>query len=279
MKARALLGHVFRFAVNAVLMLFSLSCIFPVLWLINSSFRENSDFMANNLSLAVPPYLENYRKLFSSTNFAHSFVFSGLLGLGNVVLVILFAFVVGYFISRYDFRFKRVIWMLFIAGMVIPVLALLIPVFIQFKYLNMLNNPLALLMTYVAFGMPFSVILVESYVRTIPRALDEAAYMEGAGTAQLLSRIMFPLCRPVMSILVITSFISAWNEFPFSLVLISNPRMRTISLAIRLFNEEHTTDYTLYMAALFLTIIPILVIYVIFSQRIMEGMTVGAVKG
>ena len=279
MNIRIALRSVFHFAINAVIMLFSLSCIFPVLWLINSSFRENSAFMANNLSLGVPPYLENYKKLFASTNFARSFVFSGLLGIGNVFFVILFAFIVGYFISRYDFRFKKLIWMLFIAGMVIPVLALLIPVFIQFKYLNMLNSPITLLMTYVAFGMPFAVILVESYVRTIPRALDEAAYMEGASTSQMLFRIMFPLCRPVMSILVITSFISAWNEFPFSLVLISNPRMRTISLAIRLFNEEHTTDYTLYMAALFLTIIPILIIYSIFSQRIMEGMTVGAVKG
>ena len=82
-----------------------------------------------------------------------------------------------------------------------------------------------------------------------------------------------------MSILVITSFMGAWNEFPFSLVLINDPNMRTISLAIRMFNQEHTTDYTLYMAALFLTIIPVIIVYSIFSRRIMEGMTIGAVKG
>ena len=260
-------------------MLFSLSCIFPMLWLLNSSLRENTAFMANNVALAVPPYWGNYEKAFSSVNFFRSFAFSGLLGIGNVIFVILLAFVTGYFISRYDFRLKRAIWMLFLAGMVIPVLALLIPIFIQFKYLGMLNNPATLLMTYVAFGMPFAVILVESYVRTIPRAMDEAAYMEGCSTVQMLTSIIFPMCRPVMSILVITSFMGAWNEFPFSLVLISNPNMRTVSLAIRMFNQEHTTDYTLYMAALFLTIIPVLIVYSIFSRRIMEGMTVGAVKG
>lgn len=279
MKARRIGGHVFRFLVNFLIMLFSLSCIFPMLWLLNSSLRENNAFMANNLALAVPPFFDNYAKALSSVSFFRSFAFSGLLGIGNVIFVILLTFVVGYFISRYDFRLKKAIWMLFLAGMVIPVLALLIPIFIQFKYLGMLNSPVTLLMTYVAFGMPFAVILVEGYVRTIPRAMDEAAYMEGCTTVQMLTSIIFPMCRPVMSILVITSFMGAWNEFPFSLVLINDPNMRTISLAIRMFNQEHTTDYTLYMAALFLTIIPVIIVYSIFSRRIMEGMTIGAVKG
>lgn len=279
MKAKEIVDAVFRFTVNAIIMLFSLSCIFPMLWLLNSSLRENTSFMSNNIALAVPPFWENYQKAINSASFFRSFGFSGALSICNVILVVLLSFTVGYFISRYEFRLKKVIWMLFIAGMVIPVLALLIPIFIQFKYLGMLNNPITLLITYVAFNMPFSVILIEGYVRTIPRAMDEAAYMEGCSTARMLSSIVFPMCKPVLSILVITSFLGAWNEFPFSLVLISNQNMRTISLAIRLFNQEHTVDYTLYMAALFLTIIPIIVVYSLFSRNIMEGMTIGAVKG
>ena len=273
------IGAFGRFLVNALILLFSLSCVFPMAWVLNSSLRENKAFMGNNAALAFPLYLENYRKAFAQTAFFRSFAFSGMLGALNVVFVILLSFVTGYFLSRYVFRFKKTISLLFLSGMVIPVLALLIPIFIQFKYLDMLNKPVTLLMTYVAFGMPFAVILMENYIRSIPREMDEAAYMEGATTTQMMRSVIFPMCVPMLSILTITSFIGAWNEFPFSLVLMSDQNLRTISLAIRMFNQEHTVDYTLYMAALFLTIIPVIIVYALFSRRIMEGMTIGAVKG
>jgi len=273
------IGRALRFLVNAAIMLFSLSCVFPMAWVLNSSLRENNAFMADNAGLAFPMYLENYRKAFANTAFFRSFAFSGALGVLNVVFVIALSFVAGYFLSRYEFRFKKTISLLFLSGMVIPVLALLIPIFIQFKYLDMLDKPITLLMTYVAFGMPFAVILMENYIKSIPREMDEAAYMEGASTTQMMLHVIFPMCVPMLSILTITSFIGAWNEFPFSLVLMSDQNLRTISLAIRMFNQEHTVDYTLYMAALFLTIIPVIIVYGLFSRRIMEGMTIGAVKG
>lgn len=272
-------SRLFHVIINIIILLFSLSCIYPLLWLFNSSLRDNIEFIRDNLKLAIPPLYENYMNAFSASGMPQAFIYSGFLSILSVICVVIFAFITGYFISRYDFRFKKVIYLLFLTGMVIPILSLLIPVFIQFKLLGILNHRLTLLLPYIAFSMPFSVILTENYIKSIPKEMDEAAYMEGCGTMRMLLSVIFPMCIPILSILVITSFMGAWNEFPFSLVLVKDVNMRTISVCIRMFNQEHTVNYTLYMAALFLTIVPILIIYSIFNKRIMDGMTIGAVKG
>lgn len=279
MNAKKAVAAGCRAVVNVILILFSLSCVFPLLWLLNSALKTSNEFMQDSLSLAVHPQVENFVRAVTASGFLRCFLNSAVLGVINVILTLGCAFVVGYFISRYKFRSSRLIYLMFVSGMVIPMLSLLIPVFIQFKTLGLLNHWYTLILPYMAFSMPFAVILVENYVRTIPVEMDEAAYMEGCSTFRLLSKIIFPMCSPVMAILVITSFMNAWNEFPFSLVLINDESLRTISIGIRMFNSEHNINYPLYMAALFVSILPILIIYLIFSKKIMEGMVVGAVKG
>lgn len=269
----------FKVIINVLVALFSASCVFPIVWMINSALKTNSEFMQDSLGLAIQPHVENFVQALQSGGFLRCFINSAVLSIINVVLTVVCAFIVGYFLSRYQFRFRNLIYMLFVSGMVIPVLSLLIPVFVQFKILGLLNHWYTLIIPYQAFSMPFAVIVVENYVKSIPREMDEAAYMEGSSTFQLLKNIIFPMCTPVLSVVVITSFINAWNEFPFALVLLNDKNLRTISLGIRMFNSEHTVNYPLFIAALLISIIPVITIYLLFSKKIMEGMTVGAVKG
>ena len=269
----------YKVLINLIICLFSLTCIFPFIWMINSALKTNSEFMKNSLSLANHPHFENFLSAIQTGDIIRNFLNSMGLSIINIIITVLCSFIVGYFISRYNFRFRNLIYLLFVSGMVIPVLSLMVPVFIQFKTLHLLDHWYTLILPYVAFSMPFSVILVENYVRSIPREMDEAAYIEGCSTFQLLTNIIFPMCSPVLSIVVINSFISAWNEFPFSLVLINNETLRTISIGIRMFNSEHTVNYPLYIAALLISVVPIVALYLICSKQIMKGMTVGAVKG
>lgn len=279
MTIKNTLQGMFKFVVNAVLLLFSASCIFPILWMVNSALKTSNEFMQNSMSLTTHPYFQNFIDAVQSSGFLECFLNSAILGFINVVLTVICALVAGFFISRYNFRFKKAVYLLFVSGMVIPMLSLLIPVFLQFKALGMLDHRWTLILPYLAFSLPFAVMLTENYIRTIPVELDEAAYMEGCSTFKLLTKIIFPMCSPITAIIVITSFMNAWNEFPFSLVLINDKSLRTISIAIRMFNSEHAINYLLYMAALLVSILPILIIYLIFSKQIMKGMTVGAVKG
>lgn len=270
---------ILKLSVNIILILFSLSCIFPILWMVNSALKTSNEFMQDSISLTKSLYVQNFVDAVQSSGFLNCFLNSAVLAVINVVLTVVCALVTGYFISRYDFRFKKAIYLLFVSGMVIPMLSLLIPVFLQFKTLGMLDKRWTLVLPYLAFSLPFAVMLTENYIKSIPVELDEAAYMEGCSTFRLLSHIIFPMCSPMIAILVINSFMSAWNEFPFALVLLNDERLRTISIGIRMFNSEHNINYPLYMAALLVSILPILIIYLLFSKQIMKGMTVGAVKG
>jgi len=279
MKVKYIVSGSFKIVVNVILIVFSLSCIFPLVWLLNSALKTNKEFINDSISLAFSPHFENFAKAIGTSGFLQYFFNSAYLSILNVIFTVILSFLVGYFVSRYNFKFRKGIYLLFVSGMVIPTLSLLIPVFIQFKTLGLLNKWFTLLLPYIAFSMPFSVILMENYIRSIPVEMDEAAYMEGCSTFRLLTGIIFPMCSPTLAIIVINSFMSAWNEFPFSLVLVSDKSLRTISMGIRMFNSEHTINYPLYMAALIVSIIPILIIYLLFSKKIMEGMTVGAVKG
>lgn len=269
----------FHFLVNLVVMLFSLSCILPILWMINSSLRDNKDFMQSVIGLATKPAFHNYVEALQTGDLWHCFLNSGYLSILTVILTIVFSFTVGFMVSRYRFFGSRLIYLLFISGMVIPILSLMVPVFIEFKKLNLLNHWFTLLFPYVSFAMPLSVLLMENFIKTIPRELDEAAYMEGCNFFQMMWRVIFPLCKPIVSVVVITSFISAWNEYPFSLILIGDENLRTISIGIRFFGQAHSFNYTLYFAALVISIAPILILYAVFSKHIMKGMTMGAVKG
>lgn len=272
-------GNFFKVITNLMVGVFSLSCIFPIIWMFMSALKTNTEFMSDSLALPANPDFGNFVKAIQAGGFLRSFTNSAILAVINVVLTVICSFVVAYFLSRYKFFLRDFIYLLFVAGMVIPTLSLLIPIFVEFKVLNLLNKPYTLIMPYLAFAMPFSVIVVENYITSIPREMDEAAYMEGCSTFQLLRKIIFPMCSPILAIVVITSFINAWNEFPFSLVLENDENMRTISLAIRMFNSEHTIDYPLYIGALLISILPIMLIYMMFSKKVMEGMTMGAVKG
>jgi raffinose/stachyose/melibiose transport system permease protein len=272
-------NHFYKTIINVIIALFSLSCIFPFAWMINSALKTNNEFMNDSIGLAQHPQFSNFINALQTGDFLRNFMNSLVLSLINVVLTMICSFIVAYFLSRYQFRFRNLLYLLFVAGMVIPVLSLLVPIFVQFKTLHLLDHWYTLILPYVAFSMPFSVIVLENYIQSIPRELDEAAYLEGCTTFQLLRYIMIPMCKPVLSIVVITAFINAWNEFPFSLVLINDEKYRTLSLGIRMFNSAHTVNYPLYIAALLISIIPVVTIYLLFSKRIMDGMTVGAVKG
>lgn len=276
---RKIPGTLFKVGINILIMLFSLSCIFPILWLINSSLRDNKDFLGNISALAVNPRFGNYVKALLDGKMGRYFLNSGYLSLVSVVIGIVMAFVVGYFLSRYSFKGRNLIYLLFLSGMIIPTLSLLIPVFMEFKLFGILDKWYTLFLPYIAYSLPMSVILIENFIKTVPVAMDEAAQMEGCTTMDLLFKIVFPLCKPIISAVVIINFMNAWNEFPFALVLLKSDQLLTVSLGIRAFNQIYTMDYTLFMAALVVATIPVMVIYSLFCKKIIEGMTIGAVKG
>jgi len=264
---------------NIFCVLISLICIIPILWVYLSSIRDNAAFRLNPLSFPTTFKIENFVNAIRIGRIFPAMYNSSIYVLTSLILVNCGAFITSYFGSRYNYKGKKFIHGIYLAGMLIPLYALMVPVFIQYRILNLLNNRIALIITYYAMQMPLSLFLYESFIKGIPRELDDASIIDGCTISQRLSKIIFPLCKPIIGTVSILIIIGVWNEFAFSVILTPKVDLRTIAVAIRSFSSDIRAEYTQQFAGLGLVTLPIIIAYLIFSKQIINGMTAGAVKG
>ena len=267
--------------INFILLAFSASCIFPIVWMIYSSLKEKRAFNADIVGLPKNPTLINYTRILSNSDYHlgesmwNSVRTTGL----SIILIVLFSFIVGYILSRVKFKGNRVLYVIFLMGMLIPIHSLLVPIYVVFKKCGLSNQWFTLLLPYVSFGMPMGIFLVEGYVKSIPVSLEEAAAIDGSSFSKTLWQIILPICKPILVTVAIIQIFSCWNEFSFALVLIKDVALQTVPLALTQFKGQFDSDYPKQMAAMLITMSPIVVMYFAFSKQIINGMVAGAVKG
>lgn len=266
---------------NGILIIFSLTCIFPLVWMLYSSFKEKRDFNADIMGLPDSPTLVNYIRILTNSDYhlAESMWNSVRTTTLSVFFIVLFGFIVGYILARVHFKGNRLLYMMFLMGMLIPIHSLLVPIYVVFNKTNMSNQWFTLLLPYVSFGLPLSIFLVEGYVKSIPIALEEAAAIDGSSFSRTLWTIILPMCKPILVTVAIIQVFGNWNEFSFALVLIKNVSLQTVPLALTQFKGQFASDYPKQMAAMLITMSPIVVLYFVFSKEIIKGMVAGAVKG
>ena len=266
---------------NLILWIFSLSCIFPIVWMIYSSLKEKRAFNANIVGLPTNPTLINYTRILSNPDYhlAQSMWNSLRTTVLSIILIIAFSFIVGYILARVRFKLNRVLYVMFLMGMLIPIHSLLVPIYVVFKRCGISNHWFTLLLPYVSFGLPMGIFLVEGFVKTVPVDLEEAAAIDGSSFSHTLWNIIFPICRPILVTVAIIQVFSCWNEFSFALVLIKDVGLQTVPLALTQFKGQFASDYPKQMAAMLITMAPIVVLYFAFSKQIINGMVAGAVKG
>ena len=266
---------------NLILWIFSLSCIFPIVWMIYSSLKEKRAFNADIIGLPKSPTLINYTRILSNPDYhlAQSMWNSLRTTVLSIILIIAFSFIVGYILARVHFKLNRVLYIMFLMGMLIPIHSLLVPIYVVFKRCGISNHWFTLLLPYVSFGLPMGIFLVEGFVKTVPVDLEEAAAIDGSSFSHTLWNIIFPICRPILVTVAIIQVVSCWNEFSFALVLIKDVGLQTVPLALTQFKGQFASDYPKQMAAMLITMAPIVVLYFAFSKQIINGMVAGAVKG
>ncbi len=265
--------------VNVPIMLLSLTCIFPVIWLIYSSLKTDAEFTLSPVALPKAIHLENYVYAFRKASFGTFVVNSVFNSLVALLLVLFLAFAIGYVLSRYRFPGRTLIYTALMASMMIPIHALIVPVFIQERAIGILNTRWSLIPVYVALELPTSVFLIDSYLKGISTDLEDAASIDGASLLRTMFTIIMPVCKPILSTVVILTFMHVWNEFAFAQVLISEETLKTIPIGLTYFTSQYTTSYTLMLSALAMATVPVLVVYLFFYNKVMEGMMAGAIKG
>lgn len=268
-----------KFLKWAVLLLFLALTFLPLLWLVVSSFKTNLGLQVRPFSLPEVWKLSNYADAIRISGlpllFLHSVVISSLATLLNLLVTTMGAFA----LSRERFRFQNVLLNVMLAGVLVPIIAFMVPYFKLISALKIYDTIWGLILTYASINIPISLYLVHSFMGSIPLELEEAGIMDGCGFWQRYAKIILPLTKLGLVTAGTFVFLFAWNEFIYALLLTSSLKARTLQLGIQFFKSQFITNYTAMYAAITLTIIPSIAVYIFFHERIIKGLTSGAVKG
>lgn len=252
---------------------------YPFLYMVSTSLKSMNEFFVNPFQVIPESFtFQNYTAVFDM-GLTTYFVNSLLITVSAVTLVVFVAALASYPLSRMRFKLNRPLFLLFVAGMMLPIHATLIPIFVLTQNMGLYDTLFALLGPYIAFSLPISIFILTQFMQEIPKELEEAAQMDGANHWKLFWKIMFPNLAPAIATIVIYNFVFLWTEFIFALILISSPGNMTLPLGLQNFYGEFSVNVPGLMAALTLASIPVIVVFLLAQEKVVKGLTGGAVKG
>lgn len=264
--------------VYAILTLGALIMLFPLLNMALMSFKSMNDMSANPVALPQSWLFSNYSTAWSEGNLGQYLINSAVVSVVSVLLVGLLSSLAAYVLARFEFRGNTLIYMLFLAGLALPIQLIAVPLFIIMKNLNIINNLLSVILVYIASGMSFSVFLLVNFFRTIPVEMEEAARIEGANSLQIYAYIMIPLVRPALTTVGLFNFVSSWNALFFPLIFLNEKSQETVTVGVLSFVGQYSTQWNLLLPALVIVILPTVLVFIFASRQFIRGLTAGAVR-
>jgi raffinose/stachyose/melibiose transport system permease protein len=197
----------------------------------------------------------------------------------GVILNLTVMSMAAYVLSRFNFKLRNLVRAFFAMGLLIPGAALLLPLYTSIRAVGLYNNAWGLIVVYTAFGIPVSVFIMSSYFLTIPKEMEESAYIDGAGFLKTFTIIILPLARPAFATAGIMQFLLCWNEFQFALTLTTGHEARTLPVALYYFKSAFASDYGAMFAAIVLVSLPSIIVYSVLQKQVVSGLAAGSVKG
>jgi len=251
----------------------------PVFFLFNSALRETNSFASNPFVLARDPHWENFQQVWSDGEFAiylkNSLIVTG----GSLTLILILALGAGFVLGRYEFKGNALVFGFVLTGMLIPAKLAILPLFIQLKWMHLLDSHIGLILVYASGALPAAIFIMSGFFRSLPIDLDSAARIDGASELQLLRQVLTPLVRPGLAIVAIYSAIPIWNDFFLPLVLLQSPENKTIMQGLTVFFGQYASQWGILFAGLTMAALPLIVLYLVLSEQFIKGLTAGAVKG
>lgn len=250
----------------------------PMLFTLLSSVKTKVEIFSHPFGLPASVKLSNYVEAWTKANMGRYFMNSLLQSMATVLVLAVVASMAAFLLSRFRFRFNGLLLLFFMVGMMVPMHTVLVPVAYLIGALNLKNNIPALVMIYVAFNLPFSIVVISNFMKSVPPALEEAALIDGANYFQIYSKVMMPMVVPAISTVSIFNFLGAWNNILFPLLFINNKNLKPIALGLLNFNGERGSDYGPLMAAIVITVALPFALYLLFQEKVEGGLAAGAVK-
>ncbi|MCQ5386740.1 carbohydrate ABC transporter permease [Hungatella hathewayi] len=270
--------HVVYVAYAAMIVL-AIFTIWPIWWLLMSSLKTTQDLSVNPWGLPHQLDFMNYYNAWVNSGLVRNIINSTIVTVISVIVTLICSSMIAYVVSRINFKGRNALYYFFIAGMMIPVHSLVIPLYLNTLSWGMQNNLLVLALVYAAFRIPFSVFILEGFLAGIPKEMEECATIDGCSVWGCFLRIIVPLTRDGMITIGILAMMSAWNELLVSTLLIKRPELKTLTVGLRGFVSDVQNEQTQLFAGLFIACLPSLLAYAFASDKMVKGMTMGAVKG
>jgi len=250
---------------------------FPFIWMILSSFKQSHEFYVQRPKLFPEVFhLDNYRRLFKQWDFGRYYFNSIFITVVQVIMNAIIVLTAGYGFAKYKFKGQNVLFMIVLATTMIPWVATIIPLYIYMGKLGLIDSYLGLMIPGLADA--FSIFLARNFISSIPDSLIESARIDGASEWTIFKRIIIPLSKPLIAVISITKMISSWNAFQWPLLAVNSEKYRTLPLAMSLLSSQYYDSYDLKMAGAVIIVIPVLLIYIIFQDYFIEGISVSGMK-
>ena len=262
-------------------LLFLCYCVvifYPLFNMIISSFKTTREIFMKPFSLPTVFDFTNYRTVWVDKGFSLYFFNSLWMTTISMAFVLLLGSMAAYGVSRYVYKIRTGIYMIFLSGIMLPLKAAIIPLFILMKKLGLTDNPISVLLIFIAMGLPSTIFILSGFMKTIPKDLEYAARIDGCNDWAIYRMVVMPVVAPAIALVTIYNSVPIWNDFFFPLVFLQNQKYRTLPLGLSSFFGQYSTDWSLLFTALTIAIVPILILYVFLAKYFIKGMTAGAVK-
>ncbi|WP_284140521.1 MULTISPECIES: carbohydrate ABC transporter permease [unclassified Virgibacillus] len=270
------IGYYLLYVFLAIVALFQ---IFPIIWLFLFSLKDNREIFAGS-PFALPTEFrwENYQKVWDG-GIGVYFWNSVWITAVAIILTVVLASMATFAITRMQWKLSKLVLGLFMVGLMIPIHSAIIPLFSMFLKVNLIDSPWSIVITYTAYNLPITMMILLGFYYTLPREIEEAAIIDGCSVHRMFFRIILPMTGPVISTTVIINMIYNWNEFVFVNTFISSDKYKTLTVGIQNFIGQYMTDWGAIGATLIISVLPILLAFVFFSNKVVEGISSSAIKG
>lgn len=257
----------------------ALSCIFPLLWMVNASFKSEAEFRADSgLALASRLDFSNYKIALTEGNLGFYFLNSVFYTFITIILIVLISSLAAYSFSRLQFFGKNFVFFLFLAAMAIPLPAGFVPVYILLNKLHLVNRA-GYVLAMTNMGLSLSIYLLKTFFDQLPRDLEDAARIDGCGRLQIWWNVALPLVAPALAVVIIFNALNVWNEFVLASLMFTDDKLMPLQVGLMGFQGGNVIQHTLLMAALTVAALPIILLYLKMQKQIIKGLTAGALVG
>ena len=280
MTERKLSAAIFaKAAMYMFLAIVVLMSVLPIVWVTISSFKTNHEIMESALSLPSGFNIQGYIDVFDMVPMMVFYRNSIITASTSTVLNVLLIGMAAYAVARFSFPGRRLVVLLIAMILMLPMTAMITPVYLVIMNLGLLNTRMGLILVYTSLGLPTTFFILRGCFLGLPKSIEEAAYIDGAGVSYTFFRVVLPMAAPGLAPAAIIQFLMAWNEFLYALVLTTSLNVRTLPLSLNYFRAQFSFNYPAMFAAIVMIVIPSVIVYIALQEQVVGGLTAGAVKG